>query len=109
MKLKLAITFGILIWIITYILTEIFNPIFTNTDFEANLPAIDEDTLVYADPPYLITLGSYNDGKRGFNGWSEKDEARLLLFFDQCHARGAKIVISNILDYKGMSNDMLKE
>ncbi len=85
------------------------NPIFTNMDFEANLPAIDEDTLVYADPPYLITLGSYNDGKRGFNGWSEKDEARLLLFFDQCHARGAKIVTSNILDYKGMSNDMLKE
>jgi len=85
------------------------NPIFTNMDFEANLPSIDEDTLIYADPPYLITLGSYNDGKRGFNGWSEKDEARLLLFFDQCHARGAKIVISNILDYKGMSNDMLKE
>lgn len=85
------------------------NPIFTNMDFEANLPVVDEDTLIYADPPYLITLGSYNDGKRGFNGWSEKDEARLLLFFDQCHARGAKIVISNILDYKGMSNDMLKE
>ena len=35
MKLKLAITFGILIWIITYILKEIFNPIFTN-----NLPGI---------------------------------------------------------------------
>ena len=29
MKLKLAITFGFLIWIITYILSSIFNPIFT--------------------------------------------------------------------------------
>ncbi|WP_298498607.1 hypothetical protein [uncultured Methanobrevibacter sp.] len=30
MKLKVAIIFGILIWIITYILTEIINPIFSN-------------------------------------------------------------------------------
>lgn len=35
MKLKIAIIFGILIWIITYVLTEIFNPIFTS-----NLPGI---------------------------------------------------------------------
>lgn len=85
------------------------NPIFTNMDFEAVLPSVDADTLVYADPPYLITLGSYNDGKRGFNGWNEIEEQRLLRFFDQCHERGAKIVISNILDYKGLSNDLLKE
>ena len=30
MKLKLAIIFGILIWVITYAATEIFNPIFSN-------------------------------------------------------------------------------
>ena len=30
MKLKLAIIFGIIIWIFTFILTSIFNPIFTN-------------------------------------------------------------------------------
>ena len=35
MKLKLAVIFGLLIWIITYLLTEIINPIFTN-----NLPGI---------------------------------------------------------------------
>jgi hypothetical protein len=35
MKLKLAIIFGFLIWIITSVLTEIFNPIFTS-----NLPHI---------------------------------------------------------------------
>lgn len=35
MKLKKAIIFGILIWLITYILTSILNPIFTD-----NLPNI---------------------------------------------------------------------
>lgn len=35
MKLKLAIIFGILIWFLTYLLTEILNPLFTD-----NLPQI---------------------------------------------------------------------
>ena len=83
------------------------HPIFTNLDFEATLPFIDAETLVYTDPPYLITLGSYNDGKRGFNGWNEKEEVRLLYFLNQCVTKGAKVVISNILEYKGLKNDFL--
>jgi Na+-driven multidrug efflux pump len=35
MKLKLAIIFGIIIWIVTYVLSSIFNPIFTD-----NLPSV---------------------------------------------------------------------
>lgn len=35
MKIKLAIIYGILTWLITYVLSEIFNPIFTD-----NLPHI---------------------------------------------------------------------
>ena len=78
-------------------------------DFEACIPAIDADTLVYADPPYLITLGSYNDGKRGFNGWNESEEIRFLRFLNQCLERGAKVVISNILEYKGLKNELLAD
>ena len=37
MKLKLAIIYGILIWIITYILAEIFSPIFTKSLPEVNI------------------------------------------------------------------------
>lgn len=80
---------------------------FTNLDFEATLPMIDAETLVYADPPYLITLGSYNDGKRGFNGWNENEEIRLLNFLNLCLERGAKVVISNIIEYKGLKNELL--
>ena len=85
------------------------SPIFTTLDFEATLPWVDANTLIYIDPPYLITLGSYNDGKRGFNGWNENEEERLLHFIDQCHEQGAKVVLSNILEYKELSNDLLKK
>ena len=37
MKLKLAILFGILIWVITYGLTELINPIFTNSLPDINI------------------------------------------------------------------------
>lgn len=37
MKLKLAIIFGIVIWILTYVLSSIFNPIFTDNVPHVNL------------------------------------------------------------------------
>lgn len=36
---------------------------------QLNLDFMGPDDFLYADPPYLISCGSYNDGKRGFNGW----------------------------------------
>jgi len=44
---------------------------FFSEDYEKYLETINDNDFVYLDPPYLITLGSYNDGKRGFNGWNE--------------------------------------
>lgn len=68
---------------------------------------IDANTLVYVDPPYLITLGSYNDGKRGFKGWNCSEEERLLNYLDVLLNRGCKILISNLLEYKGLKNTQL--
>ena len=45
MKLKLAITYGIIIWIITYILSLIFNPILTN--FLPNLNITDTLIMIF--------------------------------------------------------------
>lgn len=70
---------------------------------------IDRDTLVYVDPPYLITLGSYNDGKRGFKGWNCDEEERLLKYLDALIDRGCKVVISNLLEHKGLKNTRLIE
>lgn len=82
---------------------------FHEDDFEEIESLITPDTLIYADPPYLITLGSYNDGKRGFNGWNENDENRLLAILTRLHNIGCKIVISNILEYKDKKNIQLTE
>ena len=81
---------------------------FMSEDFENLEKYIDKNTFFYCDPPYLITLGSYNDGKRGFNGWSERDEIRLLNFLKRIHDRGSKFMLSNVLEHKDKTNKILK-
>jgi adenine-specific DNA-methyltransferase len=78
-------------------------------DYQEIDDLIDADTLVYVDPPYLITLGSYNDGKRGFRGWNAQEEVRLLSYLDALLARGCKVIISNVLEYKALRNNYLCE
>ena len=84
------------------------NVSFQSKDFSEYSKLIDNNCLVYIDPPYLITLGSYNDGKRGFNGWNEKEEQRLISFLNEIKIKGCKILLSNILNYKGKENIYLK-
>src|SRR5690606_9653565 len=83
--------------------------IFRSDDFEELISEVDKNTIVYCDPPYLITLGSYNDGKRGFNGWNETDEKRLLNFLDRVDSLNGKFMLSNVLEHKGQENTILKE
>lgn len=83
------------------------NVSFKSVDYEELYNLIDENSLVYIDPPYLVTLGSYNDGKRGFKGWNIDEEKRLISFFDKIKSKGCKLIISNIIDYKGKKNDLL--
>lgn len=66
-----------------------------------------EHDFVYCDPPYLITTGSYNDGKRGFKNWTEKEEIELLDLLDSLNGRGVKFALSNVLQHKGKQNDIL--
>lgn len=85
------------------------NITFISEDFEYLAKYVDEDTFFYCDPPYLITLGSYNDGKRGFNGWNESDEIRLLEFLKEIHDNGGKFMLSNVVEHKEKTNEILKE
>jgi len=77
-------------------------------DYDRFIEYINADDFVYIDPPYLITLGSYNDGKRGFNGWNIKEEQRLLDFLDKLHKKNIKFMLSNVLTHKGKTNEILK-
>jgi adenine-specific DNA-methyltransferase len=85
------------------------NIVFKNELFQNLEPMIQNEDFVFCDPPYLVTLGSYNDGKRCFNGWDEDDEQRLLDFLDRLNQRGVHFMMSNTLEHKGVQNKLLAE
>jgi DNA adenine methylase Dam len=79
---------------------------FVNKDFrEIPFNKLKSDDFVYADPPYLITCASYNEQ----DGWNKEKEIMLLNILDELNDRGVKFALSNVLESKGKSNDILKE
>lgn len=89
---------------------KLANVDFTTSNFkELDLSCIGEGDFLYADPPYLITTGSYNDGKRGFEGWSETDDLALYEILDELNSRGVKFALSNVVEHKGKVNEVLNQ
>ena len=85
------------------------NIIFTCCNFDRfNFEILKQDDFVYADPPYLITTGTYNDGKRGFTGWGENEERKLLNILEKLTDKGVKFALSNVLKHKGNENRLLE-
>ena len=81
---------------------------FTCFDFDQfDFSGLTETDFVYCDPPYLISLGTYNDGKRGFTGWSEMQECKLLKILENLHQRNIRFALPNVLQHKGKENDIL--
>lgn len=79
---------------------------FLNKSFdELNVEEFTKDTFVYADPPYLITVASYNEN----GGWNEQMEYKLLEYLDKCTENGIKFALSNVLEMNDKSNDILKK
>lgn len=72
---------------------------------KVNLDCLTSESLVYVDPPYLITCATYNEQ----NGWNEMLERELLQFLDQLHAKKIRFVLSNVLYSKGKVNQILLE
>jgi DNA adenine methylase len=82
---------------------------FSCQDFACfNFDTLTKNDFVYADPPYLITTGTYNDGKRGFSGWSEKEENQLLHILTELNSRQIKFALSNVIKHKGKDNVLLQ-
>jgi adenine-specific DNA-methyltransferase len=61
------------------------------------------------DPPYRLTNGSYNDGKRGFGGWTIEHERKMREFADALNHLGIRFMISYVLEHAGQNNDELRE
>lgn len=83
---------------------------FTVGEFEQFcLDGLGSHDMIYCDPPYLITMGSYNDGNRGFKNWREKEERRLYEFLDRADERKIRFALSNVVCHKGKTNGILLE
>jgi len=85
------------------------NLVFVSGDFTGLDEQITRNSFVYMDPPYKLTNGSYNDGKRGFEGWTNAQEKRLFEFADRLDARGVKFMLSYIFEHIGKYNVQLKK
>lgn len=83
---------------------------FTNKNFiDFDFSVFNNTDFVYADPPYSLGVGVYQDGKRGFNGWSKKDDSKLFDIFDSLNNKGVRFALSNIFENKGILNEELIE
>ena len=63
--------------------------------------------FIYIDPPYSLGCGVYQDGKRGFSGWTDKDDDDLLKLMDFWDSHGIKWAMSNVFENKGLVNEKL--
>lgn len=74
---------------------------------DINLDDYPKDTVFYFDPPYIITNATYNDGKRGFKGWTEDQEKELLLFLNKINENKQKFLLSNVIFHNNKTNFLL--
>lgn len=83
--------------------------IFKSCNYLDLFDEIGTSTFVYLDPPYQLTTGSYNDGKRGFYGWSQSCEKKMFSFLESLSNRGVKFMLSYVVEHKGTENEKIKE
>ena len=79
--------------------------VFKNCDFrEIGKMKLEKSDFVYLDPPYLLGLASYNDS----GGWTEKDEKDLYSLLTKLDNEGVRFALSNVLEHKGKTNEIMK-
>lgn len=83
------------------------NVSFFKMDYFELASVLEKDAFIYFDPPYTLTVGSYNDGKRGFKGWSDQQEAMLFEFADDLNSKGIHFMMSYVAEHKGAVNENL--
>ncbi|MCM1235009.1 MAG: DNA adenine methylase [Ruminococcus flavefaciens] len=83
------------------------NVVFLSSSYEKIKQIKNEKVFVYMDPPYTLTTGSYNDGKRGFDGWNEELENNLFLYANTLTKRNIPFMLSYVVQHKGKVNQKL--
>ncbi len=67
---------------------------YLSVDYQQLLQLLTPNSVIYLDPPYRNSTGSYNDGKRGFNGWSKELEQSLCNFCNLLTSKHLKFLLS---------------
>lgn len=68
-----------------------------------------KNDFFYLDPPYMLTTGAYNDGKRGFNGWNKDLEKEMFATLNLINENGGRFMLSYVIEHKGKQNaELLK-
>jgi adenine-specific DNA-methyltransferase len=80
-----------------------------NQNFFDLLDSIDQEHFVYMDPPYRLTTGSYNDGKRGFENWDIESERKMFEFANKLTEKSIRFMLSYVSEHKGQINGELKK
>ena len=70
-----------------------------------DVEGLTENSLVYCDPPYLITCATYNEK----DGWNEQCERDLYAMLDSLNRRQIRFALSNVLSSKGKVNTILAQ
>ena len=82
---------------------------FTQNDFQQTLRIMHRGDFAYLDPPYRLTCGSYNDGKRGFGGWTKAHEDDLFAYMDELNRIGVRFLFSYVRENGDKQNDNLEQ
>lgn len=77
--------------------------------FNFDFSDFDENDLIYFDPPYFNSVGNYNDGRRGFEGWTAEHEKKLYELLDKLDEQGTRWALSNNLKYDNEFLDVWKD
>ena len=64
-----------------------------------------KNSLVYCDPPYLITTASYNEQ----HGWTADDDEALMNLLDSLNNKSIRFALNNVFKHKGKTNNALIE
>ena len=81
------------------------NIIFQNKDFNKVSYFNLKNPFFYCDPPYYLGIASYNEN----NGWTIKEERKLLKFLEKLNNEGINFALSNVIEHKGKIHEELKK
>lgn len=82
------------------------NIYFTNKSFESlKINKLNKNDFVYLDPPYFLTVASYNAKE----GWNEELELKMYKLCDELNKNNIKFAMSNVIQYKNKEHTLLKE